>query len=304
MFEPAARQAFKGKVFSGDKSMNRFSFFLLPLVLSLAACGGSDQPAVSDSGAEDSAADIVANTTAQAPVVQAPAGDEQPELVEESAATEEELQSEDQPIMLARADAPAASQDWKFKEGTHFAKLVPTQPTVGGADKIEVAEIFWYGCNHCYDFEAFINKWQETKPANARFVRIPATWNPLVKLHAQLYYTEEVLVKNGKIADPEQFRAAVFAEYHRRGNRMASVDAIQEIFAKHGVSADDFKTTWNSFEVAQKLRVADDLGRRYGVTGVPAVVVNGKYRSGAAEAGGYPRLLELIDELVARESVR
>ena len=141
-------------------------------------------------------------------------------------------------------------------------------------------------------------------PANARFVRIPATWNPLVRLHAQLYYTEEVLTTNGKLAEPEVFRAAVFAEYHRRGNRMASIDAIQEIFAKHGISADDFTSTWNSFEVSQKLRVADDLQRRYNITGVPAVVVNGKYRSGAAEAGGYPRLLELVDELIVRESIR
>ena len=129
-------------------------------------------------------------------------------------------------------------------------------------------------------------------------------WNPLVQLHAQLYYTEEVLAKNGKIADPEGFRAAVFAEYHRRGNRLASVDAIRELFAKHGVSAEDFDKTWASFEVSQKIRVAQDLTRRYGVTGVPSIVVNGKYRTGAGEAGGYPRLLELIDELIVRESIR
>jgi thiol:disulfide interchange protein DsbA len=169
---------------------------------------------------------------------------------------------------------------------------------------IEVAEVFWYGCNHCYDFEAFIDRWLEDKPANVRFVRIPAVWNPLVKLHAQLYYTEEVLGTNGKIADPATFRAAVFAEYHRRGNRLASVDAIQALFEKHGVSAEDFTNTWNSFEVSQKLRVAQDLGRRYAISGVPAVIVNGKYRSGAAEAGGYPRLLELVDELVTKESIR
>ena len=70
------------------------------------------------------------------------------------------------------------------------------------------------------------------------------------------------------------------------------------------VSAEDFEITWNSFEVAQKIRVAQDLTRRYAITGVPTVVVNGKYRTGAGEAGGYPQLLELLDELIARESVR
>jgi len=240
---------------------------------------------------------------AEEPAVEEETDEEvQPEMVEESAA--EEAVEEDKPLLLAQADVPAETREWKYKDGTHFIRMVPTQPTVGGADKIEVAEIFWYGCNHCYDFETYVNRWLEKKPANVRFVRIPAVWNPLVKLHAQLYYTEEVLVKNGKIANPEQFRAAVFAEYHRRGNRMASEAAIQDLFERHGVSAEDFTSTWGSFEVSQKLRVAQDLARRYSITSVPAVVVNGKYRTGASEAGGYPALMELIDELVERESIR
>lgn len=226
-----------------------------------------------------------------------------PELVEESAANDVEEQVQERPLLLAQADVPAAAGDWKYKDGVHFVRMVPAQPTVGGADKIEVAEIFWYGCAHCYNFETYVNSWLAKKPANVRFVRIPAVWNPLVKLHAQLYYTEEVLVKSEKIANPEQFRSAVFAEYHRRGNRMASEDAIQKIFEAHGVSADDFKTTWDSFEVAQKLRVAQDLSSRYSITSVPAVVVNGKYRTGAGEAGGYPQLMNVIDELIAREQV-
>ena len=242
---------------------------------------------------------------AEAPPGEAQAdGDAQPEMVEESAAEDAQEQAQDKPLLLAQADVPAAAQEWKYEEGTHFVRMVPTQPTVGGADKIEVAEIFWYGCNHCYDFETYIGRWLENKPANVRFVRIPAVWNPLVKLHAQLYYTEEVLVKNGKIANPERFRAAVFAEYHRRGNRMASESSIQAIFERFDVSAEEFSSTWNSFEVSQKLRVAQDLARRYSISSVPTIVVNGKYRTGAAEAGGYPPLMELIDELVAREAAR
>lgn len=262
---------------------------------------------VGDERPADTVADQV--TVVETPEIvptaeEVPDEDAQPEAVEESAAEDIEDQAEDKPLILAQAATPATSRDWKFKEGTHYTRMIPTQPTVGGADKIEVAEIFWYGCNHCYDFETYVNRWLEKKPANVRFVRIPAVWNPLVKLHAQLYYTEEVLVKNGKLAEPEQFRAAVFAEYHRRGNRMASESAIQTVFERHGVSAEDFKSTWSSFEVAQKLRVAQDLARRYSIASVPTIVVNGKYRTGAVEAGGYPSLMELIDELIARESIR
>jgi len=283
--------------------MKRFSIVALFASVALAACGGGEPPAAVEEPVASQQEEAAMEMPATEAVTEAVAEDAQPELVEESAA-EEVAVEEDKPIILAQAEPPTPPQEWKFKEGQHYQRMVPTQPTVGGADKIEVAEIFWYGCNHCYDFEPFINRWIETKPANVRFVRIPAMWNPLVKLHAQLYYTEEVLVKNGKIAEPEQFRAAVFAEYHRRGNRLASVDAIQALFEKHGVSAEDFKNTWGSFEVSQKMRVGEDLGRRYAITGVPTVVVNGKYRTGAGEAGSYPKLLELIDELIVRESLR
>ena len=285
--------------------MKRIAIFgVLAAVLVLGFVVFNQEPAptpVAEPVAEESAA-VAADVDT---VEEAPADDaEQPQMVEESAADEDEIQAADQPIILAQAEVPTAPEEWKFSEDTHYVRMVPTQPTVGGADKIEVAEFFWYGCAHCYDFETYINRWLETKPANVRFVRIPAVWNELVKLHAQLYYTEEVLDKNGKIENPEQFRAAVFAEYHRRGNRLASEAAIMDLFERHGVSNEDFSTTWKSFEVAQKLRVAQDLARRYSISSVPAVVVNGKYRTGASEAGGYPPLMELIDELIVRESLR
>lgn len=285
--------------------MKRIAIFgVLAAVLVLGFLVFNKEPApipVAEPVAEESAA-VAPDVEA---VAETPADDaEQPQMVEESAAEEDEVQTEDQPIILAQADVPTAPAEWKFSEDTHYARMVPTQPTVGGADKIEVAEFFWYGCAHCYDFETYINRWLETKPANVRFVRIPAVWNALVKLHAQLYYTEEVLAKNGKIENPEQFRSAVFAEYHRRGNRLASEAAIMDLFERHGVSNEDFSSTWKSFEVSQKLRVAQDLARRYSIASVPAVVVNGKYRTGASEAGGYPPLMELIDELIVRESLR
>lgn len=232
-----------------------------------------------------------------------PADDAEPqEMVEESSGDDEQEEA-DRPIILAQADTSAATRDWKYSEGTHYERMVPAQPTVGGAEKIEVAEFFWYGCNHCFDFEPYINRWAEDVPANVRFVRVPALWNPLVKLHGQLFYTEEVLANNGKLVDRDGFRSAVFLEIHRRGNRLASDSAIFEVFERFGVEKADFDSAWGSFEVAQKMRVAEDLARRYALASVPMVVVNGKYRTSAGEAGSYPKLLELIDELIEREEL-
>ena len=170
--------------------------WLSAVMLLIAACG-SDDPAptaVEEAPAVAPTADAVAT-----PAVEEAADDEVLEVVEESAA---EPEAEEQTIMLAQADTSATMQDWQFKENQHFFRLVPTQPTVGGADKIEVAEFFWYGCPHCYTFEPYINSWAANKPANVRFVRVPAMWNRGLELHAQLYYTEEVLARNGNDQGP------------------------------------------------------------------------------------------------------
>ena len=274
----------------------------------LAACSKEEPSATPDPTSTVAEAQVEATAADAAPgtgdETAAPAEDELAEevleVVEESAAEPED--TGETPIVLAQADTTPARTDWQFKAGEHYVRMVPSQPTVGGADKIEVAEFFWYGCGHCFTFEPDINRWAAGKPANVRFVRVPAMWNDVLKIHAQLYYTEEVLVRDGKISDPAGFRQTVFTEYHSRGNRMLSEEAIFRVFERFDVSAEDFNATWNSFEVSQKLRVANDLARRYSIAGVPTIIVNGKYRTGASEAGGNQKLIEVIDELVARES--
>jgi len=269
--------------------------------LFIVACGQEEatQPVVEEpvTVAEPAVDEVIdAGETGQAEVV-----DEVQEVVEESAA---EPEAGEQAILLAQADVPTVQPDWQFREGQHYIRLVPTQPTLGGADKIEVAEFFYYMCPHCYTFEPAIKRWAENKPANVRFVQIPATWNGVLVLHARMYYTGEILARNGLIEDGAAFQTTIYEEIHRRGNRLSSESAIQKLLARFGVSAEDFNHTWNSFEVDQKLRIAQDLARRYSVSSTPTMVVNGKFRTGAAEAGSYPKLLEVIDELVARESAR
>lgn len=279
------------------------TFWICAALMLLAACGGSDDsaPAANEAAPATATEEMVDDEMVDDAVGEAEPADTVLEVVEESAA---EPESGEQAIVLAQADPPAAPREWKYKENTHFFRLVPTQPTVGGADKIEVAEFFMYSCPHCFEFEPQINAWAAEKPANVRFVRVPVLWNRPAALHAQLYYTEEVLARNGVIKDPAAFHEAVFTEYHRRGNRLASEASIQTLFARFDVSAEDFERAWKSFEVSQKLRVAEDLARRYGVQNVPTVVVNGKYRTGGAETGSYANLIEAINELIARESAR
>jgi thiol:disulfide interchange protein DsbA len=270
---------------------------LAALGLIVAACSKEDPAPVAETPVvEEAATEVVEEANAEVATAT-----ESVVVVEESAA---EAEPAEQAIVLAQAEEAVAARSWKFREGTNFTRLVPTQSTVGAADKIEVAEIFMYSCPHCYDLEAHINQWADGKDPDVRFVRIPAVFNQLAQLHAQLYYTEVFLTQNGKLQNPNAFRNMVFEEFHRKGNRLTSQSAIQRLFARAGVSEDDFNRIWNSFEVNQALRKAADLARRYGVTSVPMIVVNGKYTTDTGKAGSYPKLIEIIDELTVREGLR
>jgi protein dithiol oxidoreductase (disulfide-forming) len=197
-------------------------------------------------------------------------------------------------------DAPAAGDDTttssgRFQLGAHYERLSPTQPTSSGPGEVEVAEIFWYGCPHCYTFDPYLQRWQNAKAEYISFVRVPAVWNPLVQLHARAFYTAAALEKGEAMHD------AFFAEIHDRGNLLDSKEALAEFFGRFGVDEEAFEQAFDSFDVHTKIQRADELSRRYRVTSVPSIVVNGKYTTNATMAGGYDQLIVLIDELAASE---
>src|SRR5687767_14789927 len=81
-----------------------------------------------------------------------------------------------------------------FTEGVQYKPLAPAQPTNVAQGKVEVVEVFWYGCSHCYTIEPKFESWQKNgMPKNVQVVLVPATWNDLVKLHARVFYAAELL---------------------------------------------------------------------------------------------------------------
>ena len=198
-------------------------------------------------------------------------------------------------ILALSAQFTFAQADGAFELGVHYNRLTPTQPTSSSPQQVEVAEVFWYGCPHCNTFDPFLNAWEEDKAEYVRFIRIPAVWNPLVRLHAQGYYTAEVLGKGAEMHE------AFFAEIHNNGNYLDSPDKLADFFAGFGVSRDEFASAFNGMEVNERLQRAEELNQRYQIRSVPTIIVNGKYTSNASMTGTYPRLIELIDELAASE---
>ncbi|MDX1454759.1 MAG: thiol:disulfide interchange protein DsbA/DsbL [Gammaproteobacteria bacterium] len=182
--------------------------------------------------------------------------------------------------------------------GQNYLVLPSEQPTSAGPGQIEVIEFFWYGCNHCFAVEPHAKQWLENKPSNVKFVRIPAVLNRGWDVSARAYYTAEALGVVDQVHD-EIFKAI---HVDRRMRVAVNKDLLAELFAEHaGVSAEDFDNAWNSFPVASKLKRAELMGRRYRITGVPAMIINGKYATDATKAGGYGAIFDVIDHLVRKE---
>jgi protein dithiol oxidoreductase (disulfide-forming) len=233
----------------------------LVATLLLGACGGADTP---ESTANDAAA-----ATEAPPQVDAPE--------------------------LLTSDPGGVESAGRFQLGTHYLRLSPTQPTSSPPDQVEVTEVFWYGCPHCFRFDPLLERWRAKAPEYVSFVRVPAVWNSLLRLHARAFYTAETLGKGAEM------HAAFFSEIHEGGNPLDSEAKLQEFFGRFGVDAETFKKTFDSFAVQAKLQHADELNRRYRIGSVPTIVVNGKYTSDATQTGSYEDLLALVDELVAAE---
>ncbi|EIJ41560.1 putative dithiol-disulfide isomerase involved in polyketide biosynthesis [Beggiatoa alba B18LD] len=175
-----------------------------------------------------------------------------------------------------------------------YTLINPPQPTTT-ADKVEVTELFWYGCPHCFSFEPHINAWLSKKADYIEYVRVPAVFNNNWALHAKAYYTAEAL----NVVD--KLHTALFNAIHLQKKRLADEASIMEVFKENGVSEEDFKKTFNAFVVDSRMRRANVLSVGYGATGVPAVIVNGKYLLSSDKTGGYDNLLKIVDYLAEKE---
>ncbi|MDH5388399.1 MAG: thiol:disulfide interchange protein DsbA/DsbL [Gammaproteobacteria bacterium] len=182
----------------------------------------------------------------------------------------------------------------EFTEGVEY-KRVTDQPTEV-ADKIEVLEFFWYGCPHCYKFEPILKNWQKTKSSNVEFVRVPAVFRPEWKVHARAYYA---LQSMGLI---EKYHSIIFDAIHKDKKDLNNEDEIIKFLVSKGVNETEFKAAYSAFSVDGQVRKAIKKVKGYGIEGVPAMGVNGKYLISGKSAGSYEKMLRIVDYLVKKEA--
>jgi thiol:disulfide interchange protein DsbA len=185
------------------------------------------------------------------------------------------------PLVVQAADPP-------FQEGKDYVRLsTPAPPATSG--KVEVIEMFWYGCPHCRDLEPATEEWLKRKPDNVEFTRIPVAFGTSWEPGARAYYAAEALGMLDKVHQP------LFEAFHQR-RKLNNVDQLAAFFAEHGVDPEAFRKAYQSFQTQTQLRRGNQLAQRFGVRGVPAIIVNGKYDVRS------PRIFEVVDFLIAKEA--
>jgi len=198
-------------------------------------------------------------------------------------------------LLVSAAMLPAMmAQGAEIDPSGKYELITPPQPT-DTPDKIEVLEVFWYGCPHCFTFLDNMEQYKAGKPDYVAVRHMPAIFRDSWVAHARAFYTAELL------GVEDQIRRPLFEAIHLRKQALDSKEELEKFFEKYGVSNDDFNKTYDSFAVQTLLRKSQVMQQRYGVRGTPTVIVNGKYRVSGSLAGSRENVIKVIEALVERE---
>ncbi len=176
--------------------------------------------------------------------------------------------------------------------GKDYLEIKPAQPTDTG-NKVEVVEIFSYMCGHCNDFEPKVAAWVKQLPPDTQFRRMPvvfgrASWETM----ARSYYALEAL---GEI---EKIHPKIFAAIHDDNIILQQKDVLTDWIEKQGLDRKKFSAAYDSFSMGGKIQRSNQRAQSYGITGVPSMVIDGKYMISTAQSGNYENMLKTADELL------
>ncbi|MDX5378367.1 MAG: thiol:disulfide interchange protein DsbA/DsbL [Halomonas sp.] len=189
--------------------------------------------------------------------------------------------------------ATLASAD-NLVEGQHYEKLPEPIETRAGEDQVEVTEVFWYGCPHCYNLEEPLNAWVAEQPDDVAFNRMPATMGGDWNTHAVMFYAAE------ELGILEQAHDDLFHAIHEEGERLNDTDSIARFFSQYDVSEEEARQALDAFGVKAQVNKAHARMRTMRLMGVPALVVDGRYLVTPSSAGSLENMPQVAGALVER----
>ena len=187
-----------------------------------------------------------------------------------------------------------ANDNHNFEAGKHY-EVLPQPVSTSNKNKIEIVEVFWYGCRHCFNFEPAVQAWKKKLPEDAYFQQLPAVWNSSMKLHARAFFTAKSMKALDKVHQP------LFNALNVQRKKLNDEGSIRALFVANGADGDKFDKTFNSFGVNSQLQIADSKTKGYRVQGTPELIVNGKYRVSSSLAGSQEKMFEVVEHLIEKE---
>ncbi|KAB2310989.1 thiol:disulfide interchange protein DsbA/DsbL [Betaproteobacteria bacterium SCN2] len=179
------------------------------------------------------------------------------------------------------------------EEGTDYQRLAKPVPVETGK-QVEVVEFFWYRCPHCNQLEPGLEAWVKKLPADVRFRAVPAILNPNWLPAAKLHYA---LADVGAL---DRLRGKVFDAYHKDKIDLDDETVLMAWIRKQGVDEARFKAAYRSFSVQTRAMKGAQTARNAGISGVPVLMVDGKYLTAISMTYTEERLFEVLDQLVQR----
>ena len=198
--------------------------------------------------------------------------------------------------VVAAASSTAAATSKDPVEGTDYTVIDTPDLPIG--DKVQVTEIFGYGCPHCAAFQPYVSKWEKSLPADVQFSYMPAAFgaDPVHcwDTFARAFYAAKAMGVQAKSQD------GIYKEVFDQ-QRLNGCQSIPALYADYGVDTKVFASTMQSFAVSAKLAASHEQTVRWGVDGTPTVVIDGKYRVVELVGGGPEGMLHTIDWLIAKQ---
>jgi thiol:disulfide interchange protein DsbA len=195
--------------------------------------------------------------------------------------------------MCAASAASAATPAIALVEDYNYHTL-PTPEPVGTGSKIEVLEVFSYGCVHCFEYQPAVHAWAERKPKDVSLVLMPATFNGNFALYARGFFAAQAL------GVAEQLHEQVFAAIWEKGRHAENLDGLADLYASLGVDRAQFLTAARSVGVEARLSAVTQKSERMLLQATPTFYVDGKYQVLTTAAQSYDDIFARVDALVAR----
>ncbi|MGI1946104.1 thiol:disulfide interchange protein DsbA/DsbL [Shewanella glacialipiscicola] len=182
--------------------------------------------------------------------------------------------------------APMAVVAADYQEGVHYTVINDGPATA----KPEITEFFSFYCPHCYNFaKTVVPKIIADKPEGVAFnqAHVDFIGKEMGVEMSRAFAVAHQLNVDDKIDN------ALFSAIHDKKQNFTNRDDIRALFIANGVDGKTFDAAAESFMVkAQMAKMKRDTENAK-LTGVPALVVNGKYRVETGSIKSYDELLDI-----------